>query len=254
MMIAAITLVLVILPTTLIVRIKRENHPETLTEFNKGYHSIMQEKLMNPTTNTILKKILACTLMSIVLMLVYVVVSFLFDWLFDLIGEEKVSWRSMVAACTFTTAAIIVVDIINSRKKGADRSDDIIKICRRILTTTTIMFCGSLVIEWLIQRFSDEDFSLGLVHWLSFALAVALCEELIKKNKEKKIKEDENTLVVAAECEDMQTAEDICNKFESNGVKAMIVEQDSPVYIKGNGSPVQIHVCRKDLGKSKEII
>ena len=95
---------------------------------NKGYHSIMQEKLMNPTTNTILKKILACTLMSIVLMLVYVVVSFLFDWLFDLIGEEKVSWRSMVAACTFTTAAIIVVDIINSRKKGADRSDDIIKI------------------------------------------------------------------------------------------------------------------------------
>jgi hypothetical protein len=40
MMIAAITLVLVILPTTLIVRIKREDHPETLTEFNKGYHTI----------------------------------------------------------------------------------------------------------------------------------------------------------------------------------------------------------------------
>ena len=40
MMIAAITLVLVVLPTTLMVRIKRENHPETLTEFNKGYHTI----------------------------------------------------------------------------------------------------------------------------------------------------------------------------------------------------------------------
>ena len=33
-----------------------------------------------------MKKILAYALMSIVLMLVYVVVSFLFDWLFDLIG------------------------------------------------------------------------------------------------------------------------------------------------------------------------
>ncbi len=141
---------------------------------------------MNPKTKTILKKILACALMSIVLMLVYFVISFLFDWLFDLIGEEKVSWRSMVVACTFTTAAIITVDIIKSRKKGVDRSDDIIKICRRILTTTTIMFCGSLVIEWLIQRFSDEDFSLGLVHWLSFALAVALFDELIKKYKEKR--------------------------------------------------------------------
>lgn len=209
---------------------------------------------MTAKTKTILKKILAYALMSIVLMLVYVVVSFLFDWLFDLIGEEKVSWRSMVAACTFTTVAIIIVDILNSRKKGVDRSDDIIKICRRILTTTTIMFCGSLVIEWLIQRFSDEDFSLGLVHWLSFALAVALFDELVKKNKERKIKEDENALVVAAECEDMQTAEGIFNKLENNGIKAMIVEKNSPVYIKGNGSPVQIQVCRKDLDKSKEII
>ena len=205
---------------------------------------------MTAKTKTILKKILAYALMSIVLMLVYVVVSFLFDWLFDLIGEEKVSWRSMVAACTFTTVAIIIVDILNSRKKGVDRSDDIIKICRRILTTTTIMFCGSLVIEWLIQRFSDEDFSLGLVHWLSFAIAVALFDELVKKNKERKIKEDENALVVAAECEDMQTAEGIFNKLENNGIKAMIVEKDSPVYIKGNGSPVQIQVCKKDLEKS----
>ena len=40
MMIAALTLVLVILPTGLISRIKRENHPETLTDFNKGYHII----------------------------------------------------------------------------------------------------------------------------------------------------------------------------------------------------------------------
>ena len=201
-----------------------------------------------------MKKILAYALMSIVLMLVYVVVSFLFDWLFDLIGEEKVSWRSTVVACTFTTAAIIIVDILNSRKKGVDRSDDIIKICRRILTTTTYMFCGMLLVEWLIQKFSDKDFSLGLVHWLSFALAVALFDELIKKNKERKTKEDENALVIAAECKDMQTAEGICNKLESNGIKAMIIDKDSPVYIKGNDSPVQIQVCRKDLEKSKEII
>ena len=201
-----------------------------------------------------MKKILAYALMSVVLMLVYVVASFLFDWLFDLIGEGKVSWRSMVVACTFTTAAIIIVDILNSRKKGVDRSDDIIKICRRILTTTTYMFCGMLLVEWLIQKFSDKDFSLGLVHWLSFALAVALFDELIKKNKERKTKEDENALVIAAECKDMQTAEGIYSKLESNGIKAMIVDKDSPVYIKGNDSPVQIQVCRKDLEKSKEII
>ena len=147
---------------------------------------------MTTKTKNILKKILAYALMSVMLMLVYFVVSFLFDWLFDLIGEEKVSWRSTVVACTFTTAAIIIVDILNSRKKGVDRSDDIIRISRRILTTTTIMFCGSLVIEWLIQKFSDKDFSLGLVHWLSFALAVALFDELVKKYKEKKGEKTDN--------------------------------------------------------------
>ena len=147
---------------------------------------------MTPKTKTILKKILAYALMSIVLLLVYFAASFLFDWLFALIGEEKVSWRSMVVACTFTTAAIIIVDILNSRKKGVDRSDDIIKICRRILTTTTYMFCGMLLVEWLIQKFSDKDFSLGLVHWLSFALAVALFDELVKKYKEKKGEKTDN--------------------------------------------------------------
>ena len=209
---------------------------------------------MTAKTKNIMKKILAYVLASVVLMLIYIVVSFFFDWLFSLISEEKVSWISMVVACIFTTAAIIAVDIINSRKKGIDRSDDIIRICRRILTTTTGMFCGAVAMEWLLQRFSDKDFSLGLVHWLSFALAVALFNELINKRQEKKMQEDENALVVVAGCEDLQTAEDICNKLESNGIKTMIVDKDSPVYIKGNCSSVQIQVCRKDLEKSKEII
>ena len=38
MMIAVIALVLVILPTSLISRIKREDHPETLTIYTQGYH------------------------------------------------------------------------------------------------------------------------------------------------------------------------------------------------------------------------
>ena len=137
---------------------------------------------MNPKTKTILKKILAYVLASIVLLLIYFVISFILEWLFGWFGDEKaINWTGPVAGCIVCTASIIILDIINSRKNGVDRSDEIISICRRILTTTTIMFCGSLVIEWLFQRFSGEDFSLGMVHWLSFALAVALFDELIKK-------------------------------------------------------------------------
>ena len=210
---------------------------------------------MTAKTKTILNKILAYVLASVVLMLIYFVIVFVIDQIFNLFGgEDEISIISTAATCIFLTVIFVVCDIINSRKKGIDRSDDIIRICRRILTTTTVMFVGSLAMEGLIQRFSDDDFSLGLVHWLSFALAVALFDELIKKNQERKTQEDENALIVPAECEDMQTEEDLCNKLESKDIKAMIVEKDSPVYIKGNGSPIQIQVCRKDLEKSKEII
>ena len=141
---------------------------------------------MNPKTKTILKKILAYALMGIVLMLMYFVIAFVLDLIFDLFGgEDGVSIITTIATCIFLTVIFIVGDITNSRKKGVDRSDDIIRICRRILTTTTYMFCGSLVIEWLIRRFSDEDFSLGLVHWPSFAFAIALFDELVKKYEEK---------------------------------------------------------------------
>ena len=210
---------------------------------------------MTTKTKNILKKILAYVLASVVLMLIYFVTAFVLDLIFNLFGgEDSVSIITTSVTCIFLTVIFVVGDIINSRKKGIDRSDDIIRICRRILTTTTGMFCGAVAMEWLLQRFSDDDFSLGLLHWLSFALAVALFDELIKKNQEKKTQEDENALVKAAECEDMQTAEGICNKLESNGIKAMIVEKDSPVYIKGNGSPVQIQVCRKDLEEANAII
>ena len=141
---------------------------------------------MNPKTKTILKKILAYALMVSVLMLMYFVIAFVLDLIFDLFGgEDGVSIITTIATCIFLTVIFIVGDMTNSRKKGVDRSDDIIRICRRILTTTTYMFCGSLVIEWLIRRFSDEDFSLGLVHWLSFAFAVAIFDELVKKYREK---------------------------------------------------------------------
>ena len=210
---------------------------------------------MTTKTKNIMKKILAYALASVVLILTYAVTMFIIDMIFGWFGgEDGVSRISIAAGCIAATAGIIIVDIINSRKRKEDRSDKIIKICRQILWTTTIMFCGMMLIEWLIQRFSDKDFDLGTVHWLSFSFACAIFDQFHQKYMEKKMQEDENALVVAAECEDMQTAEGICNKLESNGIKAMIVEKDSPVYIKGNGSPVQIQVCRKDLEKSKEII
>ena len=143
---------------------------------------------MTPKAKNVLKKILAFALMSIVLMLIYFLIAFVLDLIFNLFGgEDGISIIAAVATCIVLTVIFIVGDIISSRNKGVDRSDGIIRICRRILTTTTYMFCGMLLVEWLIQKFSDNEFSLGLLHWLSFALAVALFDELVKTHKEKKM-------------------------------------------------------------------
>ena len=143
---------------------------------------------MTPKAKNVLKKILAYALMSIVLMLIYFLIAFVLDLIFNLFGgEDGISIIATVATCIVLTVIFIVGDIISSRNKGVDRSDGIIRICRRILTTTTYMFCGMLLVEWLIQKFSDKEFSLGLLHWLSFALAVALFDELVKTHKEKKM-------------------------------------------------------------------
>ncbi len=143
---------------------------------------------MTPKAKNVLKKILAYALMSIVLMLIYFLIAFVLDLIFNLFGgEDGISIIAAVATCIVLTVIFIVGDIVSSRNKGVDRSDGIIRICRRILTTTTYMFCGMLLVEWLIQKFSDKEFSLGLLHWLSFALAVALFDELVKTHKEKKM-------------------------------------------------------------------
>ena len=143
---------------------------------------------MSPKAKNVLKKILAYALMSIVLMLIYFLIAFILDLIFNLFGgEDGISIIAAVATCIVLTVIFVVGDIVSSRNKGVDRSDGIIRICRRILTTTTYMFCGMLLVEWLIQKFSDKEFSLGLLHWLSFALAVALFDELVKTHKEKKM-------------------------------------------------------------------
>lgn len=207
-------------------------------------------------TKNALRKILAYGLMTVVLLLTYAVTMFVIDMIFGWFGgEDRISWISIAAGCIACTAGVIIADIINSRKRKEDRSDKIIKICRQILWNTTIMFCGLMLFEWLLQRFSDKDFALGTVHWLSFSFAYAIIDQFYRKHKENKQQADENEFVIAAECDEVQSAETICNMLENNGIKAMTVDKDSPIFIKkGNDAQAQVQLCRKDLQKAKETI
>lgn len=206
---------------------------------------------MKPTA----KKILAYAMLAVVMALIFIVISFAVDLIFRLCGDkESTSIISTIISCVAFTIAIVAAEIVRNRQMGIDRSDELISKCRKFLIASAIMFLGFMLMDWLYARCTEKDYLLGPEYWLSFSIASAIIDLLFEKYKDKKHQNDENVLVVAAECPDAASAENICNRLEANGIKAMVVEKDSPIYIKGRVefAEAQVQVCRKDLERALE--
>ena len=85
--------------------------------------------------------------------------------------------------------------------------------------------------EWLIIHEPGTEFVFDTEHFLPLALSIAIFTYLYERHKEKAVERDERRLVVATEVEDMQVAEAICSALEAQQIKALIVENGSPIYI-----------------------
>lgn len=202
------------------------------------------------------KQTLAYAMFAVVMALIYLVIGFTVDVIFRWCGDEEgISITSTMITCLVFTTAIVLAEIARNRQMGIDRSDELIRKCRKFLSATVIMFLGFMVMDMLFEHFSEKDYLFGPKYWLSFSIASGILDLIYEKYKETRHKDNENDLVVVAECPDVQSAESICNKLEANGIKAMVVEKDSPIYIKGSVeyAEAQVQVCRKDLQKAQEL-
>ena len=66
---------------------------------------------------------------------------------------------------------------------------------------------------------------------------------------------NEKNLVVVAECNDMTEAGKICAMLEEKGIKALVADKKSPMYITNeSNAKVQVQVMGYDLEKAKELI
>lgn len=91
--------------------------------------------------------------------------------------------------------------------------------------------------------------------WISIILAVGIfIYTMIRLSRHQD--KDEIKLEVAAECTDKASAEAICRMLEAYGIKAMVVEKNSPVYAENASliAPVQVQVDHKDLKKAEKLI
>ena len=164
---------------------------------------------MKPTT----KKILAYSMFAVVMALTYLVIGFTVDVIFRWCGDEEgISITSTMITCLVFTTAIVLAEIARNRQMGIDRSDELIRKCRKFLSATVIMFLGFMVMDMLFEHFSEKDYLFGPKYWLSFSIASGIIDLLYERYKEKKHKNDENNFVVAAECPDVKSAESICRK------------------------------------------
>ena len=198
-----------------------------------------------------LRKIFAYLLEIVVLLLFYIAI----DYLFDIFGfAEDVSWRSTFVSFVFGSAGIIIIDAINNRRNGSDRSAEIIRGCRRIIVTTTLMFGGFVFFEWLIMHTPGEEFVFETRKWLPIALSIGIGNYIFERREQKRVEKEENRLVFAAGCATMEEAQSVGDMLEKEGVKAMIVERESPIYIKGGDAPFQVQVCYKDLKRAEELL
>lgn len=165
-----------------------------------------------------------------------------------LAGDENICWKSVLFAGIGLSVAVVIVDILIARSSVQGRGRDIISVCRKIILPATIMFGCSVL---LFNNSADAGGAFETTEWLSLSLSMAIFIYLYERKQQYDIQQDENGLVVVAECQDMQSAEMLCERLESNSIRAMIVEKESPIYIKGGNAPIQIQVCRKDLNAAK---
>ena len=150
------------------------------------------------------KKILAYAMFAVVMALIYLVIGFTVDVIFRWCGDEEgISITSTMITCLVFTTAIVLAEIARNRQMGIDRSDELIRKCRKFLSATVIMFLGFMVMDMLFEHFSEKDYFFGPKYWLSFSIASGIIDLLYERYKEKKHKNDENDFVVASECQDV---------------------------------------------------
>ena len=114
---------------------------------------------MKPAT----KKTLAYAMFAVVMALIYLVIGFTVDVIFRWCGDEEgISITSTMITCLVFTTAIVLAEIARNRQMGIDRSDELVRKCRKFLSATVIMFLGFMVMDMLFEHFRRKIISSAL--------------------------------------------------------------------------------------------
>ena len=184
--------------------------------------------------------IVICTVISIPLLL-----------LFERVGQRNnIDWLDVFLIMTATSATLFGISKLLQRK-NPNKS---IREITVFVTTATILFGTFTLFEWIFDTVSDTRFVYDWGQKLTLSISLTIFENLnswYRRNNLFSSKE----LVVATACQELSEAEKVCTMLEDKGIRSMIVDKESPMYISNsNNSPFQVQVMGNELDKAKEAI
>ena len=193
--------------------------------------------------------------------------NFLFDFTFSLLislpcfflcdmieKKEVVDWFDLQLGLGGVAFLLLVAYLLFARHNKESKGVKILKTMTIIAIVATIIYGVFMLLEWLFPDNADSSFTGNWEQWFPVSISMSVFLFMQNKRSTQSYKND-NDLVVAAECEDKSSAETICAMLDENGIKAMAVEKENPMYINsGNGAPVQVQVMGKDLPYAQNVI
>ena len=187
-----------------------------------------------------LLSIVICTVISIPLLL-------LFKW----VGQSNnIDWLNVFLVMIATSAILFGISKLLQRKK-LNKS---IKEITVFVTTATILFGTLTLFEWIFDSVSGTKFVYDWGQKLTLSISLTIFENLnswYRRNNLFGSKE----LIVATTCQELSEAEKSCTMLEKKGIESMIVDKESPMYVRNvDNSPFQIQGLGNELNKAKEVI
>ncbi len=166
--------------------------------------------------------------------------------------KEVVDWFNLQLGLGGVAFLLLVAYLLFARHNKESKGAKILSTMTIMAIVATLIYGAFMLLEWLFPDNADSSFTGNWEQW--FPVSISLSVFLFMQNKRTtQSYENDNDLVVAVECQDKTDAERICTILDENGIKAIAVEKESPMYINSvNDAPVQVQVMGKELKRTKE--
>ena len=176
-------------------------------------------------------------------------------FLCDMIGEKGiVNWLDILTGLGGGSLLLLVAYILLARRDKKRRIAKIANTMVVVAITTTIVYGAFILLEWWFPNDAESAFSGNWEQWFPVSISLATFLHLQERRRVQSYK-NAHDLVIAAEYHDRAKAEALCATLDEIGIKAIAVEQGSPMYINSeSGAPIQVQVMGKDLQCAKMLI